>query len=166
MRIKAFLGVAVCLVLAVSAQAQTKTSGKIHCTQATDGPKPVEAGDAAGHSMGVGKSTCTWSTPMEIAGAKAREGASVSFDDMMGAKYAGRGAHVTTMDSGDKIMVKFQGGGTIKDGKLVSDSGNWSYTGGTGKLKGIKGKGTYKGKGNPDGTLDYEIEGDYSLPGK
>ena len=42
-------------------------------------------------------------------------------------KHGGRGVHVTTMDSGDKIFVKFQGGGTVKDGALQTDSGTWSY---------------------------------------
>jgi len=164
MKIRAFLAVLACLAFAVSAGAQTKTSGAIHCTQAADGPKPMEVGDEAGHMMGVGKSTCTWSTPMDIAGVKTKEGTSVSFDEMMGGKYSGRGVHVSTMDNGDKIMVKFQGGGMLKDNKLTSDSGTWSYSGGTGKLKGIKGKGTYKGKTNPDGSMDYQIEGDYVLP--
>ena len=116
--------------------------------------------------MGVSKATCTWSTPMEIAGAKTKEGSSVSFDEMTGSKVSSHGTHVSTMDSGDKIMVKFQGGGTVKDGKMLGDSGTWSYAGGTGKLKGIKGKGTYTGKPNPDGSMNYEITGDYTLPSK
>jgi hypothetical protein len=165
MRYKASLSILAFLVLTSAATAQTKTSGTIDCKQASD-TKPIEVGDVNGHMMGVGKATCTWSKPMEIAGAKTKEGSSVSFDDMMGAKYTGRGVHVSTMDSGDKILVKFQGGGTLKDNKLVSDTGTWSYTGGTGKMKGIKGKGTYKGKTNPDGSMTYDIEGDYTLPAK
>jgi hypothetical protein len=35
---------------------------------------------------------------------------------------------------------------------------------GTGKLKGIKGKGTFKGTPNADGTMSYAIEGEYSIP--
>ncbi|HKF41890.1 MAG TPA: hypothetical protein VKG01_02210 [Thermoanaerobaculia bacterium] len=166
MRFQTSLAILAGLALAVTAGAQTKTSGTLQCTQATDAPKPMDAGDAPGHMMGVGRSTCTWSTPMEISGLKTKEGTSVSFDDMMGPKYSGRGTHVSTMDNGDRIFVKFQGGGTIKDDKLASDGGNWSYTGGTGKLKGIKGKGTYKGKTNPDGSMTYQIEGDYTLPAK
>ena len=163
MRFKTVLAILVSAGLAAGAAAQTKTSGTIQCTNSTDGPKPIDVGDAPGHMMGVGKSTCTWTKPMEIAGAKSKEGTSVSFDDMMGANYSGRGVHVSTMDSGDKIVVKFQGGGTITDGKLA-DKGTWSYAGGTGKLKGIQGKGTYSGKTNPDGTMTYQIEGDYVLP--
>jgi hypothetical protein len=38
------------------------------------------------------------------------------------------------------------------------------YTSGTGKLKGIKGKGTYKGTPNSDGTVSYKVDGEYRLP--
>jgi hypothetical protein len=50
-----------------------------------------------------------------------------------------------------------------KEGNLTGD-GTWSFTGGTGKLKGLKGKGTYKDSGTPDGKLEAQLEGDYSLP--
>ena len=160
MRLRTVLSFLAAVALAAAAGAQTKTSGTIQCGK-PDPQHAIEAGDKTNHMMGVGKSTCTWSKPMEIEGSKSKDGYSVSFDDSTGNKYSGRGVHVTTMDSGDKIFVKFQGGGTVKDGALQTDSGTWSYTGGTGKLKGIKGKGTYKGKGNADGTTTYEIEGDY-----
>ena len=52
----------------------------------------------------------------------------------------------------------------LKGGTIKSADGTWSFTGGTGKLKGIKGKGTYKGTGAPDGTVTYEVEGEYELP--
>jgi hypothetical protein len=151
------------IALTAAAAAQTKTSGTIQCGK-PDPQHAIEVGDKPGHMMGIGKSTCTWSPSMEIAGSKTKDGYSISFDEMTGNKYSGHGVHVSTMDNGDKIYVKFQGGGTLKDGALQTDSGTWSYTGGTGKLKGIKGKGTYKGKGNTDGTMTYEIAGDYQLP--
>jgi len=50
------------------------------------------------------------------------------------------------------------------DGKPSTTEGTWSYTGGTGKLKGIRGKGTYKGKTDSSGNMVAEIEGDYELP--
>jgi hypothetical protein len=162
MRLRTVLSFLAAVALAAAAGAQTKTSGTIQCGK-PDPQHAIEAGDKTNHMMGVGKSACTWSKPMEIEGSKTKDGYSVSFDDSTGNKYSGRGVHVTTMDSGDKIFVKFQGGGTVKEGALQTDSGTWSYTGGTGKLKGIKGKGTYKGKGNADGTTTYEIEGDYQL---
>jgi hypothetical protein len=69
---------------------------------------------------------------------------------------------IVVMDNGDKAFVRVQGNATSKDGKPESDEGTWSYTGGTGKLKGITGKGTYKGMVGADGFEDH-IEGDYSI---
>ena len=42
---------------------------------------------------------------------------------------------------------------------MVADGGTWKYTGGSGTLKGITGKGTYKGKGNADGTSTWRGRG-------
>jgi hypothetical protein len=51
----------------------------------------------------------------------------------------------------------------MKDKMPADGHGTWAFTGGTGKLKGIKGKGTFSGKWNPDGTGAFDIEGDYML---
>ncbi len=67
------------------------------------------------------------------------------------------------MANGDKMYVRIQGSATLKDGTVESANGAWSFTGGTGKLKGVKGKGTYKGKDVPDGSATYEVEGEYEL---
>jgi hypothetical protein len=163
MRLKTVLSFLAAVALATAASAQTKSSGTIQCAK-PDPEHAIEVGDKPGHMMGVSKSACTWSPGMEIAGAKTKDGFSVAFFDATGNTSNGHGVHVSTLDSGDKIYVKFQGSGMLKDGAPQTESGTWSYTGGTGKLKGIKGKGTYKGKSNADGSTTYEIEGDYQLP--
>jgi hypothetical protein len=68
------------------------------------------------------------------------------------------------MDNGDKQFVSFRDTGAIKDGKPQGSQGTWSYTGGTGKFKGLKGKGTYKVSLNPDGTATVDVEGEYEVP--
>ena len=68
------------------------------------------------------------------------------------------------MANGDKYSVRYQGTSTAKDGGPPTISGTWNFTGGTGKLKGLTGKGTYKGKGNPDGGATFEVRGDHKLP--
>ena len=50
------------------------------------------------------------------------------------------------------------------EGRTARRGGTWTFTGGTGKLKGIKGKGTYKDKGAADGSGTIEVEGEYELP--
>ena len=42
-------------------------------------------------------------------------------------------------------------------------SGEWVATGGTGKFEGVKGKGTFSGKGGPE-EMSYQWEGGFDLP--
>jgi hypothetical protein len=70
------------------------------------------------------------------------------------------------MANGHKYYVRYQGTSTMKDGAMQTTEGKWSFSGGTGKLKGLKGSGTYKGTGSADGGATFEVEGDYSLPAK
>jgi len=84
--------------------------------------------------------------------------------EVSGNKSRDNGYHVSTMASGDKFYVRYQGTSTFKDGALQSQEGKFSFTGGTGKLKGIKGQGTYKGTAAADGSITYLVEGEYTLP--
>ncbi|MEP6994424.1 MAG: hypothetical protein ABI968_07890 [Acidobacteriota bacterium] len=147
--------------LAAGASAQTKTSGSAQCKP--DAPAPVAIGDQDGHAFAVGKAQCTW-TGFEVAGSPSKEGVSVSQDEIAGDKVTSNGYHTATYASGDKTVAHFHGTSTMKDGKVVSGGGTWSYTSGTGKLKGIKGKGTYKGTPNADGTVTYQVDGEYQVP--
>ena len=80
---------------------------------------------------------------------------------MARSKFQVRGYGVVTMENGDKAYVRGQGTGNAKEGTSES---TWSITGGTGKLKGSKGKGTANGAGSPEGVSEFQIEGEYSLP--
>jgi hypothetical protein len=53
----------------------------------------------------------------------------------------------------------------MKDQKYESGEGTWSSAGGTGKLKGLKGKGTYTCEPASD-NVDCDVEGEYTLPAK
>ncbi len=145
------------------AGAQTKISGTIQCAK-PDPQNTIDVGDRPGHVLMIAKSTCTWTKAMEIGGASTKEGYSVSSVDVMGAKGTTSGYHVSTTDGGDKLNVRFRGTDSMKQGEPPSSEGTWSFTGGTGKLKGLKGKGTYKGAGSADGTVTFEVEGEYELP--
>lgn len=152
------------LALATFANAQTKISGTVVCAK-PDQQQMLEVGDRAGHSLTVSQGKCTWSKPMEIAGTQTKEDQVTMSADATGNKSNGRGYAVGTTASGDKFFVRLQGAATMKEGAVDSDDGKWTFTGGTGKLKGVKGGGTYKGKGGPEGTT-YEVEGEYTLPAK
>lgn len=85
-----------------SVAAQITVAGKQHC------PKPralasTEAGDEAGHTMTLEKSTCTCLTPLEMAGERSKEGTFVAFSEASSTRTATSGMYVGTMDNGDRF---------------------------------------------------------------
>ena len=162
---KTTVGFLLCIVgLAGIAVAQTKTSGVGKCGK-PDTQQSVDVGDRAGHSLVIVKESCTWTTPMEMAGLKTKTYTVAVTSDATATKAQERGYVVTVMDNGDKAFVRFTGTDVIKDGKPEPADGTWSYTGGAGKLKGLTGKGTYKSTPTADGGAEDQVDGDYSLPG-
>jgi len=153
------------LVFAFSllAPAQTKVSGTVQCGKPDD-QHSLDVGDRPNHSFSISKGKCTWTKPMEIAGTQTKEDDGTNFDEITGDHSTGRGYVVAALANGDKMYVRIQSSATMKEGKLVSGRGTWSFTGGTGKVKGITGKGTYQGKAAPDGTVTYDVTGEYQLP--
>src|SRR6266404_5619794 len=129
------LGLASCAAFA-SAQNKTSLTGKCDPKKATS--QVMEAGDRPNHTLGVVKNTCTVSNATEMEGLKTKGYTYTATFDLTGTKATQRGYAVVEMDNGDKAFVRFQGNATNKpDGSSDSDEGTWSYTGGTGKLKGI-----------------------------
>lgn len=148
---------------AVVAGAQTKQKGTLHCAKA-DPSYNVEVPDHAGHVAMLAKLACTWTTPLETGGLKSVSGVNVETDDMTATKMTATGYHTSTLDNGDKYFVTYHGTSPMKDGKPGDGSGTWMYTGGTGKMKGLKGHGTYTIKFDADGSATAEVEGEYTLP--
>jgi hypothetical protein len=158
-----FLAAAVVCFAVPTASAQTKFSATVEC-----GAKPAEqhviaVGDRPDHSLGVEQLKCTWTKPIEIGGDKSKDGVSTATEDISGNHVRTHGMHVATMESGEKYFVWYGGAGTTKDGSLVEEKGRWGFTGGTGKLKGIKGTGTYSCAPSGD-SVTCDIEGEYELP--
>lgn len=161
MRFKILVVFLLSAALATIASAQTKISGTAQCK--ADPNTPVAIGDRPGHSFAISKAQCTWSK-LEMAGVQAKDGASVASNEIDGDKTTSHGYHMGTQANGDKWTCRFHGTSTSKEGKLQSDGGTYTFVDGTGKLKGIKGKGTYKGTPNADGTVTYQVDGEYQLP--
>jgi hypothetical protein len=150
-------------LLAASAGAQTKITGTIQCAK-PESQSAVPVNDKPGHAFVVMKVKCTWTKPIEMAGIKTKTGEDTVFSDASGAKSRDSGIHVSTMENGDQFVVKFSGTSMLdKTGAVQTQMGPWSFVSGTGKLKGISGKGTFKGKGNPDGSVTSDIEGEYQI---
>jgi hypothetical protein len=163
MRIRIFVVCLVTAAIAAVATAQTKISGTLSCAKA-DPMNSIETGDGAGTVMNLVKVQCKWTKGFEMAGLAAKDGYSVAASEMSAGKTKDHGIHVGTMANGDKYYVHFQSTGTVKPDHSGTSSGTWTFEGGTGKLKGLTGKGTYKGTNNADGTGGAEVEGEYSVP--
>jgi len=145
-----------------SALAQNKTAGSNVCAK-PDPAHMLPAGDRPDHSIGVEQMKCTWPKPFEVGTDKAKESVATESMEMMGDKMHVHGMHVVTMESGDKVFVSYHGTGTMKDGKPVEAKGTWSFTGGTGKHKGLTGKGTYSCAPSGD-SMGCSGEGEYTPP--
>ena len=165
MKLRTMSMVGLALLLASAVAAQTKVAGKMQC------PKPevvgtAEAGDQTGHRLTLEKNSCTWSTPMEMVGEKSKDGAYVAFSENSPTRASTAGTYVGNMDNGDKFYLSFHWA-VVKDGKPKSwiehVKGTWVFTGGTGKLKGIRGKGTYTATEDENGGV-VNMEGEYAMP--
>jgi hypothetical protein len=149
------------ILLAVPASAQTKLTGKVTCAKA-DPDYSIEVGDKPGHVVMARKQTCT--EDWKIADLAVKTGQDVATGEMNGATGRDSGYHTATMENGDKYVVHFAGASTAAKDGTATFEGKWNFVSGTGKLKGIKGGGTYKGTGKADGSGDVAVEGEYTLP--
>ena len=153
------MGMAGCAALGFS---QTKISGTGKCEK-PETQQSVDVGDRTGHALVLVKQQCTWNTPIEMEGLKTKTYVVTAIGDSSTNKASttkeqDNGYVVITMDNGDQAFVRFRGTSAMEKGQPVSGEGTWSYTGGTGKLKGITGKGTYKNSNGED-----QVEGEYSI---
>ena len=149
--------------LAATALGETKISGELQCK--SEPPAPVAIPDKPNHAYAIVKATCTWTKPFEIGGSPVKDGTETISSEMSGDKGSDHGYFAGTTAGGDTYTVKFGGTSHSKDGKPAGNEGTWSFTGGTGKLKGVKGGGKYKsGPSAADGTITTQIDGEYSLP--
>jgi hypothetical protein len=151
-----------------SALGQTKVSGTLKCSGKGGTEYTVEVGDQPGHVLMMNKDkddSCTWPVPIVIAGVKSTGNVGAGLTEVDGAKFQIQGWDVQTMENGDKVYVHSQTTGTVTGGgKAFTYEGTWSWTDGTGRFKGIKGKGTFKGSGTTDSGTTSQIEGEYTLP--
>jgi hypothetical protein len=166
MRMKIGMAFAALILVAASAGAQTKLSGTIQCAK-PDQQTAIPVNDRAGHAFVVVKVKCTWTKPIDLGGVASKTGEDTAFSEADGAKSKDSGYDVTTMANGDQFVVRFSGASTLdKNGMPQTQKGTWSFVRGTGKLKGITGKGTFDGRGAADGTVTTAVEGEYQIAGK
>ena len=136
-------------------------TGTCECSK-SDPQHLLPAGDRPEHSFGVQASKCSWSKPLQIGGDTSKDGVATEMIEISGNSIRVRGLHEITMQSGDKLAAPYQGSGVSADKGDTPVKGTFTFGVGTGKLKGIKGKGTFDCK--PDGEgVKCEVQGEYNL---
>jgi hypothetical protein len=150
---------------AAAAAAQTPASGKTASSWKCAAPNPTHTVPVAGHTNHayvVSSSQCT-ALKGEIAGVVEKSGVATEFIEVMGDKAKGHGIFFETLANGDTLTVSYEFTGTMKNQQFQSGSNKWTVMDGTGKLKGSKGQGTCTAKGSPDGSLNFDCTGTYTL---
>jgi hypothetical protein len=151
----------VVMAMAASAGAQTKFSGS--CKQGKPDPNyTATVGDRPGHAIVLGKVKCAW-TKGDLGGLALKEEDDTFTSDVSGKTSRDKGYGVGTTASGDKYFVSFEGTTTYEKDAPVSATCTWKFSGGTGKLKGLTGKGTCTGKFDATGAAAFDIEGEYQV---
>jgi hypothetical protein len=162
MKITTSLLLVVAAVFATGAMAGTPLSGMQVCKPVQ--PRPVAIADKPNHAFAIITTKCSWTKPFEILGIATKDGTDYVSSEMSGDNAADHGYYVSAMANGDKYVVRFTGTSRSQEGRPVSSQGTWSFADGQGKLMGIRGGGTYKGTAGADGSMSYEVKGEYTLP--
>lgn len=154
----------ICLVVAFTsvALAKDKISDQWNCEAKPTAQHSLDVGDQTGHAYMINQGKCTAAKGSIFGGSQEKDGVYTQFNDVQADGYSNHGVLVVTTAGGDKLNYDYQGTNTTKDGKFQSGTNKWTITDGTGKLKGIKGKGSCKGKANSDGSSTWDCEGEYS----
>lgn len=123
----------------------------------------VAVDDRPNHTVTLARRLCRWKQPLVLAGSEGREYTTIGYDDVKDIDAQDQGYVTGSLASGDRYFIHYLGGSTLKDGQLKL-SGTWNFTGGTGRLAGLSGHGTYAGTPTPDGGMTFEMRGEYLVP--
>lgn len=160
MKFKILCGCAVFALALATASAQTKNSFSGNCAK-PDGPQSIPAGDKDGHAFSLAQGKCT--VKGDVNSVAAKDGVYAEHRDSTAKHSKGWGVFVESFDGGDKVFYDYQTNVTMNDDKSATGTNKYQITGGTGKMKGIKGSGTCKLTGATDGSTDYTCTGEYTI---
>src|SRR5207253_7901976 len=85
--------------------------------------------------------------------------------DLIAGNGAQRGYFVNEHSDGDRDFGTFEGRIATPGGQVTIE-GAWNFTGGTGKLKGLTGSGSYKGRMTSPVEVENTWEGKYQIAAK
>lgn len=145
--------------MTTTAHAQTKISARLSCEK----PSVNEAAGDGQQAVMFTRANCNWSPSYVIEGSRARHTADAGIGDISGSTARVHGFSTDVMDNGDSVIVRYEGTSQMKKDRTGVDRGTWRFVRGTGKFKGITGKGTFKGAEAADGTGFVDVTGYYSL---
>lgn len=157
---KILCGGALLAFAVATSSAQTKNTISGTCAK-PDVHQSIPAGDKPDHAFLIQQGKCT--TKGEVGGAMSKEGAFSEHNEVTGNKIKAWGIYTETYDSGDKIFYTYQISATVKDSVMQSGKGTYQAISGTGKMKGIKAKGTCDYTPGTDGGSNYSCAGEYTL---
>jgi hypothetical protein len=160
MKYKVFCGCVVFAFALSMTAAQTKFTSSGKCGKA-DTEQSISIPDKEGHVFKLAQGKCV--TKGEMGGASSKEGAYSEHQEAAGNLTKVWGVYVETFDGGDKVFYTYQGSVIAKNGEVQSGQNKWQISGGTGKMKGIKGTGACKHTPEAGGYLDYICSGEYTL---
>ena len=150
----------VILVELKATKAWKRMSGTLVC----DPPSQEHALPVEGrphHSYVVNQVKCTWTKPWVVRGLASTEGVGTGVVEDHGSVSFSSGTFVDTMVNGDRGYYDYSFKTKTKDGKPTISGHKWELVGGTGKLKGAKGKGSCEATLQEDGKVVYECQGKY-----
>jgi len=154
---------AVCLIL--SAQAQVK--GSFHETSVCGKSavhQTVLIDDDRQHSVSLDQRPCISREPIEIGGLTGTDYVAYGVDDVQDGRSIDRGYVVGTMKNGDRYFLTYEGTAIMNGSVPEQLEGTWAFTGGSGRLRQLRGGGSYTARPTADGEMEFVIEGKYELP--
>jgi hypothetical protein len=148
----------------VSAQKEkSHVSGIARCER-PDPQQTLAVEGASDHSFTISRTKCTWTKPYEIEGIGAKHCLITSSSELTGKLSRYHSYYTDEMANGDKTYYEAEGIVTLKDGVFEKADEKWKLLRGTGKMQGIKARGTCKATGNSDDSTTWVCEGEYEPP--
>ena len=142
-----------------SAAAQIKVSFAGQCAK----PDIVNSIPIAGnprHAYAISQAKCIFTRPNEADGAKTASAIGWTSDELRGDSDRFRGYFEETWSDGGRILYRYEGMGSFKDGAFQSADETWSVFRASGPRRGLRGRGTCKVKATADGGVSFECEGE------
>lgn len=153
------------LAAAAFAQGQKTLSATSNCGIALV-HQAVAIDDGGHHSISLDQRECSFENPTELSGSRIVRYVSSGVDDVQFDKARDQGYVVGETANGDQYFLRYEGTSALKDGIPLHLEGTWKFTGGTGRLRGLSGQGTYRAQPTPSGGMVFKLEGSYQVEGQ